>query len=120
METKIIEVTNGEQNWGKFLLMRFTATEWNMRSAVSGAGLLLWNIGWNKHQIWVLDLQTCEGAAFLPGGCARADLDKHAVWVCPLYEPFLNWLYTQDLADLSLLPNLINLPGAPFAISGYR
>lgn len=68
----------------------------------------------------MLDLETGEGALFLPGGYASADLDKHKVWVCPLFEPFLAWLYKQDLQDLSKLPDLVDLPDAPFQWSGYR
>ena len=68
----------------------------------------------------MLDLQTCEGAAFSPGGLVSADLNKHRVWVCPLYEPFLNWLYKQDTTDLSALPAHVDLPDAEFQMSGYR
>lgn len=131
METKIIEATNGKaQNWGKFLVGRFT-TEWSARSTVMAewnasqgrdetTTLLLREIGWNPQAIWVLDLQTCEGAAFKPGGLARADLNKHRIWVCPLFEPFLAWLYQQDLKDLQKLPDCIDLPNAAFDFAGYR
>src|SRR5688500_5060264 len=99
METKFVEVTNGEQNWGKFLLLRFD-TEWEYLSALpcfdEGPELvtgrrprLLSSIGWSRDQVWVLDLQTCEGVAVSPGGSAAADLEKHRVWVCPMFEPFL-------------------------------
>lgn len=50
----------------------------------------------------------------------KHDLDKHRVWVCPLYEPFLNWLYAQDLADLDKLPDLVDIPDAEFQMHGYR
>lgn len=70
--------------------------------------------------MWVLDLQTGEGAFFRPGGYAAADLEKHRVWVCPLFEPFLEWLYRQDLTDLGQLPRLVELPDAEFAMRGYR
>jgi len=42
--------------------------------------------------------------------------------VCPLYEPFLTWLYTQDTTDLDKLPDFveIDVKDAPFAMSGYR
>ena len=62
---------------------------------------------------------------FLPGGgFARADLNKRKIWVCPLFEPFLEWLYRhvhdkegdwwQDL------PRVVELPDAPFEIYGHR
>ena len=67
-----------------------------------------------------LRLQTGEGAMFRPGGSPAADLDKHAVWVCPLFQPFLAWLYEQDLTDLDALPAHVELPDAEFAFAGYR
>lgn len=123
MKTKFIEATNGPQNWGKFMLGRLEPHEMARTSAVMGGGepyRLLRQIGWNLDAIFVFDLQTREGAAFIPGGLAAADLAKHRIWVCPLFEPFLTWLYTQDLSDLDRLPALIDLPDAPFAFSGYR
>jgi hypothetical protein len=118
MITKIIEATNGPNNWGKFLIGRMDA-EWSRRSAVSGLPLLR-EIGWGLEHVWVLDLQTGEGACFMPRGLASFDLNEHRVWVCPLFEPFLTWLYRQDLSDLALLPDSIDLPDAPFAFRGYR
>lgn len=123
MITKIIEATNGPNNWGKFLLGRFDATEWARRSVVNTelTTPLLRQRGWAPHHLLVLDLETGEGAIFRPGGLASADLNhKHQVWVCPLFEPFLTWLYTQDVTDLAALPDLIDLPTAPFAQFGYR
>jgi hypothetical protein len=127
MITKIIEVTNGPQNWGKFLVGRFDAEEWTRRSRViekSEPALahipLLHHIGQDHRQLLVLDLQTCEGAMFLPGGFPKADLEKHKIWICPMFEPFLEWLYKQDLSVLDKLPDHIDLPDAPFAFSGYR
>lgn len=122
METKIIEATN-QLNWGKFMLCRFD-TEWRARSAVSGLNApLLREIGWSPNHLWVLDLQTGEGAFFLPqrNGSAKAELNgKHRIWVCPMFEPFLEWLYQQDLTDLQALPQLVELPHAEFALYGYR
>lgn len=119
METKFIEVTSPSGNWGKFALLRFDQ-EWSVPSQISECSFsLLRNLGWTPEHIWVLDLQTGEGAFFRPGGLASADLGKHAIWVCPLYEGFLTWLYLQDLSDLDHLPEWVNLD-APFAMSGYR
>lgn len=131
MRTHIIEVTNGERNWGKFLLGEFT-TEWDRRSTVDplSRSPLLGQIGWGRDtgHMLVLDLQTGEGAVFRIGGVASADLQKHKVWVCPMFEPFLEWLYAYRNERVALgdrtwwegLPALVDLPDAPFAMSGYR
>lgn len=145
MKTVFIEATNGPQNWGKFMVARFD-DEWKRTSevlakeivpayerAMDRLGLddiellrsipLLRGVGWGRTDIIVFDLQTCEGAAFQPHdghGNAAADLQKHSIWVCPLFEPFLVWLYTQDLSDLDKLPKHIDLPDAEFACYGYR
>lgn len=118
MQTKFMEVTNNSRNWGKFLLMKFD-NEWEHKSAFTGRSLLR-EVGWDNSNIFVLDLQTGEGARFLPGGLAVADLEKHQIWCCPMYSPFLEWLYKQDLTDLSKLPESLNLPDAEFAMAGYR
>lgn len=139
METKIIETTN-QLNWGKFLLGRFD-TEWRIRSSVSAAqreedrkrlaevGLespflqmpLLREIGWGPDHLWVLDLQTGEGAYFFPHPSrnAKHELNKHKIWVCPMFEPFLQWVYQQDLRDLQALPAMIELD-CEFSMRGYR
>jgi len=119
MKTKIIEVTNNQLNWGKFMLCRFEDEEWATRSQI-GSGLLLPQIGWSMDHIWVFDLQTFEGAAFLPRGIAEYDLRKHQIWVCPMFEPFLEWLYMQDLSNLEKLPSVLNLKDAEFMMSGHR
>lgn len=143
MKTKIIEATQdlkGMCNWGKFLLGRHDV-EWQVRTGlyevarnitddVAGEGTwqepahspgpLLRSLGWGPEHLWVMDLQTGEGLLTRPGGSARADLQKHKVWVCPLFEPFLGWLYQQDLSDLDALPTLVELPDAPFEMYGYR
>lgn len=122
MRTRFIEATNGPQNWGKFAVGRFDVDETMRRSHIDPDGApLLRQIGWHSNDVvWVFDLQTREGAAFDPGGYAKADLAKHRVWVCPLFEPFLAWLYEQDLSDLDALPGHVDLPNAPFAFYGYR
>lgn len=119
MKTHFIEVTNREQNWGKFLLIQFDS-EWEYDSQMSPGRPLLRQIGFNPNAIWVLDLQTCEGAAFVPGGLASADLHKHRVWVCPMFEPFLNWLYQQKIKSIEELPGTLDLEDAEFAMWGYR
>jgi hypothetical protein len=121
MKTVIVEATSDGGNWGKFLVARFT-DEWHHRSALPENQYLplLTLCGWGGEHIWVADLQTGEGALFRPGGYPKADLAKHRIWVCPLFEPFLTWLYEQNLGDLDQLPASISLPNAPFAFSGYR
>jgi hypothetical protein len=132
MHGRFIEATqagpNGEggalANHGKFYVGRFDGIDWRWPSFVTDgeppARSLLAATGWGREHILVLDVQTGEGAMFRHGGHAKADLDKHRVWVCPMFEPFLTWLYTQDLTDLTALPEVIQLPDAPFAVSGYR
>lgn len=121
MRTHIIEATNGPRNWGKFMLCFLTPSELEHHSPVS-EGRLFQDIGYNQRMVWIMDLQTQEGAAFYPGGSASADLDRHRIWVCPLFEPFLTWLYTQRLEDIYScnLPHHIDLPTAEFYLSGYR
>lgn len=123
MQTVFIEASHGGGgNWGKFMVTRHTPEEWARPSALpeDGGRPLLAGRGWSPEHLWVMDLQTGEGAMFRPGGYAKADLDKHQVWVCPLFEPMLTWLYTQDLTDLEALPSYIELPDAPFDTAGYR
>jgi len=121
VKTKLVEVTNsvGDQhrNFGKFMLGVFDQDELKRTSVVDGYSLV-WGRGWGPGHILVLDLQTGEGAIFKIGGSAKHDLDKHKVWVCPLFEPFLEWLYLQP--DPMNVPDHVNLPEAEFAMSGYR
>lgn len=126
MKTKIIEVTNRagnaehEFNHGKFLIGRFDH-EWERPAfAAPQAFTLLSTIcGWTRSHVLVLDLQTGEGAIFKHGGLASADLNKHKIWVCPMFEPFLAWLYMQDVTQLSTLQDTIDLD-VPGELSGYR
>jgi len=67
MKTKIIEVTNNELNWGKFLLGEFTEEELAYRSKID-EGFLIRGRGWGPEHILVFDLQTGEGAWFKLGG----------------------------------------------------
>jgi hypothetical protein len=123
MITKILEATNGPANWGKFLIGRFD-TEWAHTSVVSPGEKLLRGRGWSPTNVLVLDLQTGEGAIFAPHGVAQIDLnDKHQLWVCPLFEPVLTWLYAFTRGRENWfddLPAHIDLPDAAFAMYGYR
>jgi hypothetical protein len=132
MDVKFIEVINGSPgrrlNHGKMMLARWTAEEWAVPSLVAASAesphpvvtSLLALTGKSPRHLWVCDLETREGLCITPGGSARADLEKHRIWHCPLFPNFLEWLYTQDLTDLSALPSVVELPDAPFALSGWR
>lgn len=122
MKLHLFEATNGV-NWGKFAVGRleFEGVLW--RSEIDDARRsLLPSLGWGDEHVWVLDLQTGEGAFFAHGGYARGDLQKHKIWVCPMFEPFLTWLYKQSLDALYELPQVVELTPdqAPAALHGYR
>jgi hypothetical protein len=127
MRTRFFEAVHsieGGGNHGKFMVGQFDPEEWERACQVDVlAGLpsrSLLGRRWNPLSLLVVDLQTGEGAIFLPGGLASADLHQHQIWVCPLFEPFLAWLYEQDLRDLEALPSVIELPDAPGALYGHR
>jgi hypothetical protein len=109
--TTIVELTNGI-NWGKFMLARFDSEEWGRRTLVDDSPFpLLMRCGWTFEHVWVLDLATGEGALFKPGGQVAIDLEKHRVWVCPMFEVFLGWFYAHPECwlDLAAVPQLITL-----------
>jgi len=126
MKTHLLEATNGPHNWGKFLIGDFT-DERAAASVVDPTTPTLWRaVGLGENAYLVLDLQTREGAMFRLGGLAAADLNKHKIWVCPLFEPMLTWLYDTYRAEpdrarwWARLPHHVDLPDAPFALAGYR
>lgn len=124
MKTKIIEVTN-QWNWGKFMVGIFTPDDFRVPSEIGQHASILRARGWDDEHFWLLDLETGEGACFRHGGMPHADLEKHKVWVCPLYECFLAWLYKQDfLHDLDKLPCKVELTAEETkghtAMYGYR
>lgn len=125
MECRFIEASQNVQtgfNWGKFMVARFTESEWAYRSRMDTIlpGPLLRKCGWGPECLLVMDIQTGEGALFLPGGSALGDLARHRIWVCVLFEAFLSWLYGQDLSSLAALPDIVELPDAPAGLRGYR
>src|SRR5262245_60353133 len=131
MITRFVEVTNGPNNWGKFLIGKFEERERAYGSAVDEGRPLLRAIGFGPDlDAWVLvhDLQTREGGIFYLRGHAAADLNKTRVWVCPMFEPFLVWLYARYQAAASAgdrewwegLPTHVDIPEAPFAMRGHR
>lgn len=126
MRTFQFEAT-GNGNWGRFLV-GVLDTEWEWTSDTADGMRTLTTTGYSHDSLWVLDLVTREGANFAPHGLAAADLDKHRIWVCPMFEPFLAWLY-RELAGvrgwhyvdtLAQLPQVVELPDAPFALYGHR
>lgn len=129
---KFVEVIHqnaagGFSNWGKFQLETYTKEEWGYLSRVQPPEMsmgLLRACGWGESIIWVKDLQTGEGACFTPRGNARADLRKHKIWVCPMFEPFLVWLYSHPEyhRDITQVPDRVELSydEAPPESRGYR
>jgi len=124
MRSKIIEVCQPQPvNWGKFIIAQFDEQEASHISAVSNLPLLA-EIGyWGdlRTWLWVFDLQTGEGAIFPVlnrGGC-EYELEKHRILVCPLYEPFLKWLYQNYNGDVDEIPSYLEID-APASLHGYR
>ncbi len=132
MRTRFVEATQGVVgglNHGKFMVATFEPEEWGRRceldrKVVGADHSLLARCGWSFGHVMVFDLQTGEGALFLPPGSAKADLDKHRVWVCPMFEPFLHWAWERAREDpdgwVDALPPLVELPDAPPSMQGYR
>jgi hypothetical protein len=121
MQRYFFETVNA-LNWGKFMICQFDSTDFAEPAVVDDITHqgLIHGRGWGPEHLLIVDLQTGEGAFFRPGGLPVADLTKHRIWVCPMFEPFLEWLYKQDLRDLSALPRLIELHDAPMSYAGYR
>jgi hypothetical protein len=125
VRTKIIEAVSPQGNFGKFLL-GVPDEEWSRLSEVEPSRFVLGLHGWTRKHVLIVDLATGEGAFFLHGGLASADLRKKRVWVCPLFEPLLEWFHQQQLPmtvngllDLSGLPNIVHLDH-PLEFRGCR
>src|ERR1044072_4889157 len=116
MKTVFVDATSRRVNWGKFMVGVFDQDELARKSAVDG-GSMVWGRGWGPGHVLVVDLQTGEGAIFRMGGSASNDLAKHNIWVCVIFERFLEWLYEQE--DPMNLPPLVELE-VPVAFAGYR
>lgn len=133
MIARFVEVTN-QLNYGKVVVARFTPEEWTYRSQLpdNNGRRLLPSLGWGDQRLQtylVMDLQTGEGALFLlerPGAVQWSLNDKHQIWVCPMFEPFLIWLERWALENghpsPDTLPGLVELTeqDAPSAFRGYR
>lgn len=63
-----------------------------------------------------------EGCLVAPWLCgdAHTDLQRHKVWVCPLFEPFIAWLYARGDVDPMTIPAHVDIPDAAFALAGHR
>lgn len=128
MKTQFIEVTQGSEfNWGKFAVCQFDEDEWKRESHLPvkdelyiGRRSLLEMRGWGPQHFLVLDLETGEGAIFNRPGSPTADLNKHGVWVCPMFEPFLEWLYTYKWENVEDLPRFVELDTPIEEAYGYR
>lgn len=130
MITKLFEATHdleGNGNYGKFLVC-IPDTEWSLLTELGEeySFRVLPANGWCREHVMVFDLATGEGAMFRPRKAknpAQAvyhELNKHQIWVCPLFEPFLAWLFNYTPEEIPHLPQLVLLPEADFAFSGYR
>lgn len=118
MDTQFFEVVSDQGNWGKFMVGRFTDVEWARPSAVEAGRPLMAACGWGSgpvnrvenevgvetgtvdrpgsiEHVLIVDMQTGEGGMFIPGGLPRADLQKHGIWVCPMFELFLEGFYNR-------------------------
>lgn len=124
MRSKIIEVCQPTPvNWGKFMIAEFDENETSYISVITKSPLLPAIGYWGEENkwLWLLDLQTGEGALFPVSskGNAKYQLDKHKIWVCLLYEPLLEWLYQNYKGDIDEIPSYIEID-APAGLYGYR
>lgn len=124
MDTRFIEAST-YINHGKFMVARFDHEERLATTALPGmeGQPLFMNSGGlrrlNPDRTLVVDLQTGEGAEFsLSGGRQEAKWaleQKHPrLWICPLFAPFLGWLFDfniDGLVPLTDLPRHIDLNG---------
>lgn len=114
METKIIEATRDEGLLDQFLIGRFD-DEWWRRGLVNGIQQsLLRQEGWGRDHLLVMSLtRPGNGSIFAvrKNAYPRADMEKRRLEFSALMEPFLEWLYQQDLTDLQALPDVVELEG---------
>lgn len=116
MITQIIEGSDGAL-YGKWLVSQLSETERDRKTELPGfeGSRSVWTfggarkLGAHPNALLVVDLQTDQGAVFIPGGLSDADLDTVGIWVCPLFRSFLHWLYEQDTSDVAQLPPFIEL-----------
>jgi hypothetical protein len=80
---------------------------------------LLRMCGWSPICCGCWISRPAKGRASKLGGRGSVDLSesgKQQIWVCPMFEPFLEWFYRRDLNDSDKLPALVNLGDGPTAL----
>lgn len=132
MNLKFVEAGHSVDggNWGKFALGRYTGAELTEPTQFPGCegGRIVSLRGSGHHHLWIFDLATGEAVRFPIAHVQAFDahhfLAEHRIWVCPLFEPFATWLFGYISAQRDTwwdtLPRIVELPDAPFALSGYR
>ncbi len=137
MELKFVEAghpvdaqTGFGGNWGKFAVGRWSNEELREKTKFPGCeGQYITSLrGHGMTHVWLFDLQTGEGARFHTNNPipvdVRSQLKDHQIWVCPMFEPFMVWLWhhmtVTGLDWWEHLPRTIELPDAPFDTAGYR
>jgi hypothetical protein len=77
---------------------------------------------WNTSNILVLDLETKEGLVLPSNTYNPLGLldDKHDIWVCPMFRPFLVWLCLQEYTSVTELPDFVALPTDESEMFGHR
>lgn len=122
MITRFVEVTDGWM-YGKFLVCRMDAEELatpsEMPDARHGERLLVHGgrRRFNDHSTLVIDLQLGTAAAWPLQGLMEAYESEH-LWhlhVCPMYRPFVRWLYEQGrwamgAGDITEIPRYLEVP----------
>ena len=101
--THLIEASDNAA-YGKFLIARLD-DELHASSALPGyEGSPLLRLGglrrFNENSTLIVDLQTGNAAVFFisNGGSWEADLNRTGpIHVCPMFRPFLKWLYEQKV-----------------------
>ncbi len=118
-------------NWGKFGVGRWTRQELAEKTQYPGCeGQRIASLhGWGGDHVWLFDLQTGESARFYLNNPrpvdVRSQLRTHQIWVCPMFEPFMVWLWNHvTVAGLDwwdTLPRTVELPAdTPFDVAGHR
>lgn len=104
MITKLIETTD-MFNHGKFLVGQMEGFELTQYLAIKDDGRQLSHVlHASPSKFWVLDCATCEGAFFDFSNDAYYQLERHQVWVCPMFPLFLEWAFEKFKQE----PNVLN------------
>ncbi len=136
MQLKFVEVGHPVDkdglggNWGKFAVGRWTVQELGEKTQFPGCeGQRIASLhGWGGDHVWLFDLQTGESARFYINNPVpvdvRSQLKNHQIWVCPMFEPFMVWLWSHIRLNPSwwdTLPRTVELPAdTPFEVAGFR